>query len=127
MPKVKVQVVEAQNLMIADLKSSDPYVEIITSKKTQKTKVIKKNLNPVWNEEFIFDLENPKLDSIQFVVKDHDRFSKDDPLGQAKILSFSSFTMGEPNDVWLTLQDSVTDAKLHVTITPIDFGKTTNP
>ncbi|EFC42073.1 predicted protein [Naegleria gruberi] len=125
MPTIKLEIVEAHNLMIADITSSDPYVEIQASndKKILKTKVIKKNLNPVWNEEFIIDLENPKLDTLQFTVKDWDRFSKDDPLGKCKIVNFSNFMMGQTNDLWLNLQDSETDAKLHVVVTPIDFGK----
>ncbi|EFC42846.1 predicted protein [Naegleria gruberi] len=127
MPLVKIKIVEATNLMISDILSSDPYVEIITPTKIFTTQVIKRTLNPVWNEEFYISISNPKMDSVTFVVKDHDHLSEDDPLGKAKILSFASFVLGEDKDLWLNLMESKTEAKLHLIVTPQDFGKNLEP
>lgn len=35
---------------------SDPYCKIKIAKKKYKTKIISKNLNPVWNEKFVVDI-----------------------------------------------------------------------
>lgn len=57
---------------------SDPYVLIWDSKKgpksAVKTKVIIQNLNPVWNEEFTLEIDDPNTAVIEFKLKDYDKF-----------------------------------------------------
>lgn len=51
---ITVRVVEARNLMASDPNGfSDPYVRVIFGKQKKKTKTVKKNLNPFFNEEFV--------------------------------------------------------------------------
>eukprot|EP01156_Anaeramoeba_ignava_P002757 Anaeramoba_ignava/a219449_53.p1 GENE.a219449_53~~a219449_53.p1 ORF type:complete len:533 (+),score=174.37 a219449_53:6-1604(+) len=80
-----ITVIEAKNLLSADSNGkSDPYCKVFYGKKKQKTKTIKKTLDPVWNEKLKF--EKMKLDSdLEFEVYDWDRFGGDDPLGKTKI------------------------------------------
>lgn len=61
MGKLKIIVSSAENLLAGDINGfSDPYVKIEgtfgSQKVNFKSKVIKKTLNPTWNQ--IFDLEN---------------------------------------------------------------------
>lgn len=67
MGKVKFVVTQAENLLAGDINGfSDPYVliegNIGTQKVNFKSKVIKKTLNPQWNQ--IFELDNVKLSDL---------------------------------------------------------------
>ncbi|KAJ9580044.1 hypothetical protein L9F63_004337, partial [Diploptera punctata] len=83
-----VKVLEARDLPIKDVSgSSDPYVKVHLlpdRKKKFQTKVHRKNLNPVFNETFIFSVgyEDLKQRYLQFSVYDFDRFSRHDLIGQ---------------------------------------------
>ncbi|XP_069696983.1 synaptotagmin-10-like isoform X2 [Periplaneta americana] len=83
-----VKVLEARDLPIKDMSgSSDPYVKVHLlpdRKKKFQTKVHRKNLNPVFNETFIFSVgyEDLKQRYLQFSVYDFDRFSRHDLIGQ---------------------------------------------
>ena len=63
-----VKVLEARDLPIKDVTgSSDPYVKVYLlpdRKKKFQTKVHRKNLNPVFNETFIFRLDDFKLNIV---------------------------------------------------------------
>ncbi|GKE37094.1 C2-domain ABA-related 7-like protein [Tanacetum coccineum] len=49
-----------------------------------KTKVIKGNCNPVWNDELTLTMKDLK-DPIHIAVYDKDKFSNDDSMGMAEI------------------------------------------
>ncbi|XP_022914567.1 synaptotagmin-10-like [Onthophagus taurus] len=82
-----VKVLESRDLPIKDVSgSSDPYIKIYLlpdRKKKFQTKVHRKNLNPVFNETFIFSVSYDDLKQryIQFSVYDFDRFSRHDLIG----------------------------------------------
>ncbi|XP_031339838.1 synaptotagmin-10-like isoform X1 [Photinus pyralis] len=82
-----VKVLESRDLPIKDVTgSSDPYVKLYLlpdRKKKYQTKVHRKNLNPVFNETFIFSVpyEELKQRYLQFSVYDFDRFSRHDLIG----------------------------------------------
>ncbi|XP_028555067.1 GTPase activating protein 1-like [Dendrobium catenatum] len=48
-----------------------------------KTQVIKKTVNPEWDEELTFSVEDPSV-PVKLEVYDKDRFSADDPMGDAE-------------------------------------------
>uniref|UniRef100_A0A6N2MJE5 C2 domain-containing protein n=1 Tax=Salix viminalis TaxID=40686 RepID=A0A6N2MJE5_SALVM len=73
---LRIRVKRGNNLAVRDLGTSDPY--------KLKTRVVKKNCNPEWNEELtlsITDLNAP----INLTVFDKDRFTVDDKMGEADI------------------------------------------
>ncbi|CAG2067902.1 unnamed protein product, partial [Timema podura] len=82
------QVLEARDLPVKDVTgSSDPYVKVYLlpdRKKKYQTKVHRKNLNPVFNETFIFSVlyDDLRQRYLQFSVYDFDRFSRHDLIGQ---------------------------------------------
>ncbi|MGH0133813.1 UNVERIFIED_CONTAM: hypothetical protein FKN15_063603 [Acipenser sinensis] len=60
-------------------RQSDPVASLTFRGSKKKTKVIKNNLNPVWNEGFEWDLKGVPLDTsaeIRVVVKDHEKMSR---------------------------------------------------
>ncbi|XP_050374850.1 protein C2-DOMAIN ABA-RELATED 7-like [Argentina anserina] len=72
------------NLAIRDYKTSDPYIIVTMGRHKLKTRVVKKNLNPEWNEELtlsMFTLDEPIL----LNVYDKDHITNDDPMGDAEI------------------------------------------
>ncbi|XP_076897233.1 putative ADP-ribosylation factor GTPase-activating protein AGD11 isoform X2 [Bidens hawaiensis] len=53
---IKVNVVSGTNLAVRDMRSSDPYVMLSLGNQSMKTRVIKSNLNPVWNEKLMLSI-----------------------------------------------------------------------
>ncbi|XP_001602728.2 synaptotagmin-10 isoform X3 [Nasonia vitripennis] len=113
-----VKVLEARELPVKDVSgSSDPYVKIYLlpdRKKKYQTKVHRKNLNPIFNETFIFSVSHEDLQEryLQFSVYDFDRFSRHDLIGQVVLRDLSDCTDFEHEieytmDIMCTTQDKV--------------------
>ncbi|XP_038895157.1 protein C2-DOMAIN ABA-RELATED 11-like [Benincasa hispida] len=83
--RLKVIIVQGKNLVIRDFRSSDPYVVVKLGKQKAKTKVIKSNLNPIWNEELNFTIGSEPTRLLNFEVFDKDLFKRDDKMGRASI------------------------------------------
>lgn len=86
--KLKVNIIHAKDLRIADSKSSDPYTVIrFPGGQEAETKVISSCLFPYWNESFIQDVLIPEDQAkvIKFSVKDKDLLAKDDILGYVDV------------------------------------------
>ncbi|RZC65921.1 hypothetical protein C5167_009611 [Papaver somniferum] len=104
--KLLVEVIEGRNLKACDPNGfSDPYVKLQLGKQRLKTKVVKKNLNPSWNEDFNFRVEDLN-EELQINVFDEDKFLAHDFIGQVKIPISEIFdaenkTLGT---CWYTLQ-----------------------
>ncbi|XP_048091688.1 dysferlin [Alosa alosa] len=67
---------------------SDPLASITFRGTKKKTKVVKNNVNPVWNEGFEWDLKGVPLDSgaqIHVVVKDHEKMGRNRFLGECRV------------------------------------------
>eukprot|EP01103_Thecamoeba_quadrilineata_P012386 TRINITY_DN3187_c0_g1_i1.p1 TRINITY_DN3187_c0_g1~~TRINITY_DN3187_c0_g1_i1.p1 ORF type:complete len:789 (-),score=103.91 TRINITY_DN3187_c0_g1_i1:70-2436(-) len=101
-----VKVVEARNLASKDANGlSDPYVELCFQDVKKKTKVKKKTLNPIFNEEFDFviprDVEDPKLIA---VVWDWDRLSSNDFMGQVEFF-LETVLPDLAQEEWYTLNE----------------------
>ncbi|KAK9021945.1 hypothetical protein V6N11_011907 [Hibiscus sabdariffa] len=52
-------------------------------KQKLKTRIIKKDVNPEWNEDLTLSVMDPSV-PIKMTVYDHDTFSKDDKMGDAE-------------------------------------------
>lgn len=81
---LKVKVIRGTKLAVRDLISSDPYVVLTLGQQKAKTSVIKRNLNPVWNEELKLSVPQ-QYGPLKLQVFDHDMLSKDDKMGDAEI------------------------------------------
>ncbi|CAH1435603.1 unnamed protein product [Lactuca virosa] len=80
---LRIRIKRGIDLAIRDFKSSDPYVVVTMGDQTLKTRIIDKELNPVWEEDLTLPVENPEL-PIKLMVFDHDIFTKDDEMGDAQ-------------------------------------------
>ncbi|ORX78795.1 hypothetical protein BCR32DRAFT_246911 [Anaeromyces robustus] len=84
---LKIKIISAEGLKAVDNSgTSDPYVKVQHQKKTlHKTKVIKKNLNPVWNEECTIPFDRETSDPIiSFIIKDSNKFGKSVDIGNVE-------------------------------------------
>ncbi|KAG6538818.1 GTPase activating protein 1-like [Zingiber officinale] len=82
-----VRVKRGTNLAVRDVLfgSSDPYVVLSVSPKQKvKTRVIKHNTNPVWNEDLTLSIKDPSV-PVRLEVYDKDTFTVDDPMGEAEV------------------------------------------
>lgn len=83
--RLSVRVIEARNLRAMDSNGfSDPYVKLQLGKQRFKTKVIKMNLNPTWDQEFSFLVGDIK-DVLKLDVYDEDILQMDDFLGHLRV------------------------------------------
>ena len=77
----------AYGLAAADLNgTSDPYVLVQCGGQKRKTRVIMKQLAPVWNETLHFrgELDDFLASGVHFELYDHDEVGSDDSLGEIK-------------------------------------------
>ncbi|KAL4574391.1 hypothetical protein LXL04_021220 [Taraxacum kok-saghyz] len=81
---LKLRVKRGINLAVRDAKSSDPYLVATLDGQKTKTRVIKGNCNPVWNDELTLTMRDP-INPVSIAVYDRDRFSNDDSMGVADI------------------------------------------
>ncbi|XP_057446924.1 protein C2-DOMAIN ABA-RELATED 4-like isoform X1 [Lotus japonicus] len=84
---LRVRVKRGVNLAVRDVRSSDPYVVVKMYNQKLKTRVIKKDVNPEWNEDLTLSVIDPHH-SVLLTVYDHDTFSKDDKMGDAEFEIF---------------------------------------
>ncbi|KAK6169956.1 hypothetical protein SNE40_018470 [Patella caerulea] len=89
---LSLRIIRATQLPAKDVTgTSDPYVKIVLlpdKKHKLLTKVKKRNLNPHWNECFLFEgwPHNKLLEKTLYLqVIDYDRFSRDDPIGETYV------------------------------------------
>lgn len=80
---LRIKVKRGVNLAVRDVKSSDPYVIVRLGKQKLKTRIIKKSLNPEWNEDLTLYVTDPN-EPVKLQVYDHDTFSLDDKMGDAE-------------------------------------------
>ncbi|KAK3228286.1 hypothetical protein Dsin_008148 [Dipteronia sinensis] len=80
---LRIRVKRGVNLAVRDVRSSDPYVVVKMGRQKLKTRVIKKDVNPEWNEDLTLSITDPDV-PIMLTVYDHDTFTKDDKMGDVE-------------------------------------------
>ncbi|KAI9174530.1 hypothetical protein LWI28_018654 [Acer negundo] len=80
---LRIRVKRGVNLAVRDVRSSDPYVVVKMGRQKLKTRVIKKDVNPEWNEDLTLSITDPDV-PITLTVYDHDTFTKDDKMGDVE-------------------------------------------
>uniref|UniRef100_H3BEH2 Extended synaptotagmin 1 n=1 Tax=Latimeria chalumnae TaxID=7897 RepID=H3BEH2_LATCH len=115
---VRIYLKEAENLIAKDnfMKGlvkgkSDPYAVVKLTGKSFRSKVIKENLNPQWNEIYEFIVNDIPGQEVEFQLFDKD-VDKDDFLGRCKI-SLTHIISSKTIDKWYPLED-VKSGRLHI-------------
>lgn len=86
MTTVSVTIHEGIALPAADPNGkSDPYCVVVLGAQKKETPVIKKTLNPVWNEKLSFNIDPSRKEKLTITVFDWDRVSEDDLLGHVDL------------------------------------------
>jgi hypothetical protein len=82
-----IQILRCHNLIIGDITTSDPFVEIHYGDEIFTTPVIYKTLNPDWGDEICFDLLIYDLEEVvlKLIVFDHDFSQEADFLGSLEV------------------------------------------
>ena len=80
---VTVQLLEGKNLIVKDLKSSDPYCVLTLGLQSRKSKVKYRTVNPTYNETLDFSWNG--VDRLMVEVYDKDGLTKDDHMGKAEV------------------------------------------
>ena len=115
---LKLNLVSGSHLLSADRNGkSDPFVEVyVNNKRMFKSKIIKKTLDPVWNEQVNVPIKSMSRSELVFHVFDWDRAGDNDDLGQTS----ADLKAIEPNkkydwDLKLNTQGSI---KVHAYFEP---------
>ncbi len=104
--RLKISVLRADGLRVADRTTSDPYVLLMFRGEQYKTSVKKKKLDPEWNEAFQFNcLDRLNMeDEVLLVVRDEDRHLSDDDLGQLSIPLWAFLQSTHEGATWYELE-----------------------
>ncbi|XP_066030963.1 LOW QUALITY PROTEIN: synaptotagmin-3-like [Chamaea fasciata] len=107
-----VRVLRARDLPAKDSNGfSDPYVKIYLlpdRKKKFQTKVLRRTLNPEWDETFSFGVPFAELPArrLHFSVYDFDRFSRHDLIGQVVLDNLLEAAEARPEAaIWRDIQE----------------------
>ena len=99
--------------------TSDPYIVVIYGASQHRTRIIKANINPLWQEQVKLPFRHGE--ELLLEVFDWDRSSNDDFMGRARVPAhkIASFEAGEEVPVVLQLTD-VESGTLHITLKRTD-------
>ncbi|KAM9996696.1 hypothetical protein ACTFIZ_001625 [Dictyostelium cf. discoideum] len=123
--KIRVRIISASNLEAADANGySDPYIKLKSTSiaSSQVTEVINSNLNPIWDEELIVEIDQVSREVMIFDVYDHDLIGNDDFLGFVGI-DIALLPMG----IEVVTHENLSFAKhgtIQIGLTALDFGLT---
>ncbi|XP_029062285.1 extended synaptotagmin-1 isoform X3 [Monodon monoceros] len=115
---LRIHVLEAQDLIAKDRflgglvkGKSDPYVKLKLGGRSFRSRVVREDLNPRWNEVFEVIVTSIPGQELEVEVFDKD-LDKDDFLGRCKV-SLTTVLNNGFLDEWLTLED-VPSGRLHL-------------
>jgi len=112
--RVYLNVFEARNILPMDIgNSSDPYAYVTIKSadlkqimsNTLRTKIVYKTLNPIWNDEFVFDITHfvpGARETFYIELWDEDKISKDDFEGAACV-DILEYIEKDITDIWIPL------------------------
>uniref|UniRef100_A0A8C3K393 Extended synaptotagmin 1 n=1 Tax=Calidris pygmaea TaxID=425635 RepID=A0A8C3K393_9CHAR len=116
---LRIHLLEAENLIAKDnffkgvvRGRSDPYAKVRVAGRVFRSRVIKENLNPRWNEVYEVIVDNVPGQDVEFDLFDKD-IDKDDFLGRWVLRGGHNGEGGKGGYGWLPLEE-VKSGRLHV-------------
>lgn len=112
--QLQVEVLKAEDLPAMDKNGkSEPYVVVMVlpdKQNKKETKVKRNDLNPTFNEKFIFRVLPTETANrtLLFIVYDFNRFSKHDIIGEVR-LPLASIDLQHPTEEWKLISKSDSD------------------
>ncbi|EPR78474.1 Ca2+-dependent lipid-binding protein [Spraguea lophii 42_110] len=106
---VTLKIINCKNVKGVDSNGlSDPYIKIfLNGKKIHKTKVIKKNVNPVFNESTSFT-SNIELDTLRIEIKDYNAIESN------KMIGYREFPLCFLDEGMVKLSLDILDSKTYI-------------
>ncbi|OWR48140.1 Multiple C2 and transmembrane domain-containing protein 2 [Danaus plexippus plexippus] len=103
--QLRIHLKRGQNLIAMDKNgTSDPYVKFkVAGRLLHKSRIVYRDLNPVWDECFTVPIEDPFL-PVQLKVFDYDWGLQDDFMGVCH-LDLTALELGRSQDLVLCLRD----------------------
>ncbi len=124
---LQVGIYSARDLVACDVNGfSDPFVQVSVGELMVKSKVVKKSVNPTFNEAVILDVQ-PGACVVEIQIYDHDIVGSNEFMGQV-VFPISQLVIGEEKRAKFTLctrspEDRVSgviDISLCLTVAPVD-------
>ena len=101
-----VHIIQARNLVPRDFSgTADPYVRVSLlpdqRSASAQSKIHRKTVNPVFEEEFIFELKDSQMEKavLEILVYDYDQFSRDECIGVVRT-PLRSLDLTEKVELW---------------------------
>eukprot|EP00124_Ichthyophonus_hoferi_P005735 Ihof_evm1s927 gene=Ihof_evmTU1s927 len=110
---VKVRIIEARDLPIMNQRTdlTDAYVEVKIKDKSYETPIAKKTLNPIWKQDFRFELEDSEIQDevLEIKVIDYDKISSDDAIGKVYLSLAPLLPWEKPRQLsgWYPIYDTL--------------------
>ncbi|KAL2346698.1 hypothetical protein Fmac_000698 [Flemingia macrophylla] len=129
---LEVKLVQAKSLTNKDMiGKSDPYAVVFVRPlrdRTKTSKIINNQLNPVWNENFEFIIEDVSTQHLTVRIFDDEGIQASELIGCAQV-SLKDLEPGKVKDVWLTLvkdllvqRDNKYRGEVHLELLYCPFG-----
>ncbi|XP_053823288.1 extended synaptotagmin-1 [Vidua chalybeata] len=121
---LRIHLLEAEDLVAKDQRlgglvrgRSDPYAKVRAGGRSFRSRVVREELNPRWNESYEVIVDDVPGQDVEFELFDKD-IDKDDFLGRCKV-PLRRVLSGRVVDEWLPLQD-VRSGRLHVRLESLE-------
>ncbi|KAH8960904.1 hypothetical protein BDL97_05G022100 [Sphagnum fallax] len=112
--ELDIKLIEGKNLKKTDviMGKTDPFVVMYvhqTKDKMKRSTCKKGTLNPVWNESFKVEVEDPETQKLTLRLMDNESLERAEYVGSCEV-SLGQFKPNVPKDMWLNVQK---DPKAH--------------
>ena len=105
--KLHVRLIEAKDLPKMDTNGlCDPYCQLFVGSQKFQSRRIQRSLNPMFRQDFHFDIEHFATDKFTLQVFDYDQGSRDDLIGDIELF-VKDFAPGAVIEQWYGLRKSI--------------------
>ncbi|KAL6078224.1 Poly [ADP-ribose] polymerase 6 [Balamuthia mandrillaris] len=100
---IEITVISATGLTAKNNATSDPYCKCVLGKEKWKTKVVKKNLYPVWNDCRTIIMAGAQKQTLKLSIWHKETLWKDAFMGECEVSLSTYAKPGQTTDTWFNL------------------------